>query len=186
LDIALRFGRNGNKECAAAFRGSSIVIGDIMKTEKISSEIMIQRVESLRRNMCEWEAHSYILSDFDISLQSVDPDSSSLCFILKMKEAFLNGRKVLHGGLAATLLDRCLAFASAAYSPEYINVTQDMHIQYMKPVFYTENLPIYVKINHVGSRSISMSAEIRDDNEVCIFALSTFARTKKGKNPREE
>ena len=91
----------------------------------------------------------------------------------------INGNNAMHGGLIATILDRCYAAAAYVGSPDNINITQEMHLQYHKAIFYKEEILIKVQVVHVGARTVSMSAQIFDGDDVCVSSVVTYARTKK-------
>ena len=135
--------------------------------------------ENFIRQLNLWYEDNYVLSLFDFELVSLDAEEKSFCFLHKMKKVCINALGAMHGGMISTLMDICLAAAAAAYTPGEKNVTQDIHLQFLKPVYFAEDVFVNVKVLHVGTRSISMSAQVIANGEECVTAMSTYARTGK-------
>jgi len=148
-----------------------------MSTEKEIYSELREGTETFIRWLNLWYAGNPVLSLFDFELVKFVPEEKSFSFLHKMKEECINALGAMHGGMISTLLDICLAAAAAAYTPGEKNVTQDIHLQFLKPIYFMEDILIKVKVLHVGARSISMTAQIIADGEECVTAMSTYART---------
>jgi len=144
----------------------------------LNKEKVVAKAEEFIEMLHKFEGDNVILSNFEVTLKDYIPEENSFYFTYKMPKVTLNARGAMQGGLVATLVDRCFAIAAVACNDEGVVVTQDLHMQYLKPVYLADELCIKVTVIHTGSRTLSMNAQVIENGEVCNNAIATFAITK--------
>lgn len=113
------------------------------------------------------------------------PDGGARC-ILDITEAHVNRHDVLHGGIAATMLDNAMgATSSLTADPRGRTpfLTVSMNTQFMAPAFAGKRVTATGRVTGGGKSLLFLAAELVDeDDRLIATATGVFkrARTERG------
>jgi uncharacterized protein (TIGR00369 family) len=108
-------------------------------------------------------------------VEAVGPGTATL--VVDCREELMRNDGILHGGVAASLIDSAFAFAIIPTLAEgERTVTVDMTIHYLRPLSHGR-VRASARIVRAGRRVITVSAELFDENDkLAATALSTYLR----------
>jgi uncharacterized protein (TIGR00369 family) len=108
-------------------------------------------------------------------VEAVGPGTATL--VVHCREELMRNDGILHGGVAASLIDSAFAFAIIPTLAEgERTVTVDMTIHYLRPLSHGR-VRASARIVRAGRRVITVSAELFDENDkLAATALSTYLR----------
>ncbi|MBP0482130.1 PaaI family thioesterase [Sagittula salina] len=108
-------------------------------------------------------------------------DGTARC-ILDVSEAHVNRHDVLHGGLAATLLDNAMGATSSLTvdaSGRTPFLTVSMTTQYLAPALAGTRLTATARVTGGGRSLLFLASELRDsDRRLIATATGVFKRAK--------
>jgi uncharacterized protein (TIGR00369 family) len=115
------------------------------------------------------------LKTLGIEVESVGPGTATL--LVRCREELMRNDGILHGGVAASLIDSAFAFAIIPTLGEgERTVTVDMTIHYLRPLSGGV-VRASARIVRAGRRVITLSADLFDENEkLAATAVSTYLR----------
>ena len=110
-----------------------------------------------------------------VEFESVGPGTATL--LLPVRPELMRNDGILHGGVAASLIDSAFAFAIIpTLGDGERTVTIDMTIHYLRPLS-GGMIKTTARIVRAGRRVITVAAELFDENEkLAATALSTYLR----------
>lgn len=110
-----------------------------------------------------------------IEVEDIKPGYAKL--EMKVREEMVNGFHVTHGGIAFSLADSALAFASNSYGR--IAVAMENNISFMKKVMPGDTLTAETEELSIGRRIAVYNIRVtnQDDKQVALFRGTVF-RTK--------
>lgn len=110
-----------------------------------------------------------------IEVESVGLGTATL--LVHAREELMRNDGILHGGVAASLIDSAFAFAIIPTLGEgERTVTVDMTIHYLRPLS-SGAVRVSARIVRAGRRVITVSADVFDENDkLAATALSTYLR----------
>ena len=84
-----------------------------------------------------------------------------------------NPHGMLHGGVAAWLLDTtndvvCRSFANASAAPSL-----DLHVNYLKGIPMERELILRIQVKRLGNRVVNLYGEVCDAQDATLYACST-------------
>ncbi len=93
-----------------------------------------------------------------IELRELGPDTAEL--FMPFQEGFLQGGKVIAGGILATLLDEAMAHAALnTLGPGETTATVDLNVRYLKPAPPGRSLTATARVIRRGGTIIHLEAE---------------------------
>jgi acyl-CoA thioesterase len=97
-------------------------------------------------------------------------------FEMTVDERHLRTLGILHGGVAATLLDTCMGYAAATVAPEdHHVVTVQLNVNFIRPAWESERLLATGEVRHSGRQTAVTSGEIRSTEGTLIASgTATF------------
>ncbi len=95
---------------------------------------------------------------------------------LRVQGRHLRSRGIMHGGVAASLLDSTMGLAAASRAPHgYFTVTVQLSINYTRPAWLDEDLKIVANIEHAGQQTAVARGEIKtSDGMLVALGTATF------------
>lgn len=92
---------------------------------------------------------------------------------LRVQTPHLRSRGIMHGGVAASLLDSTMGLAAASKAPDgHFTVTVQLSVNFVRPAWLNEELRITAELEHAGQQTAVARGEIRN-SEGILVALST-------------
>jgi len=115
------------------------------------------------------------LKTLGVEVESVGPGTATL--LVQCREELMRNDGILHGGVAASLIDSAFAFAIIpTLGDGERTVTVDLTIHYLRPLSGGV-VKASARIVRAGRRVITVSAELFDENDkLAATALSTYLR----------
>lgn len=115
------------------------------------------------------------LKTLGVEVESVGPGTATL--LVHCREELMRNDGILHGGVAASLIDSAFAFAIIPTLGEgERTVTVDMTIHYLRPLSGGV-VKASARIVRAGRRVITVAADLFDENDkLAATALSTYLR----------
>jgi len=92
---------------------------------------------------------------------------------LRVRTPHLRSRGIMHGGVAASLLDSTMGLVAASKAPDgHFTVTVQLSVNFVRPAWLDEELRITAELEHAGQQTAVAQGEIRNAHGVLV-ALST-------------
>lgn len=92
---------------------------------------------------------------------------------LQVKRKHLRSLEIMHGGVAASLLDSAMGVAAGSVSPtNHYTVTAQLGVNFIRPAWEGETLIATGEVLHRGKRTAVARGEIRNSRNVLIAAGS--------------
>ena len=90
-------------------------------------------------------------------------------FEMTIDERHLRNLGILHGGVAATLLDTCMGFAAVTVAPQdHYVVTVQLNVNFIRPAWESERLLATGEIRHSGRQTAVTFGEIHTDEGTLV------------------
>lgn len=87
---------------------------------------------------------------------------------LSVEDCFAGWKGIVHGGILATLMDECAAWAARSLTPHV--VTAEMTVRYKEPVATGAAIRVHARIVGQRRRILEIAAQIAHDGRVCAEA----------------
>ena len=103
-------------------------------------------------------------------------DAGKAVFEMTVDERHLRTLGILHGGVAATLLDTCMGFAAVTVAPENHHVvTVQLNVNFIQPAWENERLKATGEVRHSGRMTAVTAGEIHSaEGTLIASATATF------------
>ena len=111
-----------------------------------------------------------------LKVRGVDSRQGSASFELTVEQSHLRTLGILHGGVAAVLLDTAMGKAAGTLSPQgYHVLTVQLNINFIRPAWEGEVLRATGEVRHSGRQTVVAYGEIRtSDNALVATGTATF------------
>jgi len=111
-----------------------------------------------------------------LEIKAVSSGDGEAAFEMVVDERHLRTLGLMHGGVTSTLLDTALGFAAVTKAPnDYIVVTVQLSINYIRPAWKSEKLLATGQVQHSGRKTAVACGEIRTaDGMLVATGTGTF------------
>jgi uncharacterized protein (TIGR00369 family) len=116
-----------------------------------------------------------IASAMGFRLLEVEPGRA--VFGLEPAEWMYNPMGIVHGGVAATILDTCMGVAVASTTPDGVgHTTSDLQVRYLRPLTAESGRVLAEgKVVHVGRRTVTTEGTVTIEATGKLVATGTSA-----------
>ena len=115
-----------------------------------------------------------------LELSSYDEEHKTIYFTSKVKKWMLNPGKMLHGGIASTLLDMAMGGCAYTFSDAQYVPTISMNVSYINAMHEDDDMNIEAKVLRIGRDVILTSSAIyHHDGTLCYQATASYAIKRK-------
>ena len=97
-----------------------------------------------------------------LEIRSSQVAAGNAVFEMTVDARHLRTLGILHGGVAATLLDTCMGYAAITVAPEeHYVVTVQLNVNFIRPAWEGERLLATGEVRHSGRQTAVVAGEIR-------------------------
>lgn len=108
-----------------------------------------------------------------MNIRLKDVTDGRTAFEMEIEERHLRTRGILHGGVAAALLDSAMGFAAHTTAPDKHHVvTVQLNVNYIRPAWRGEKLVASGEVVHSGAQTAVSRGEIRTSENVLVASGS--------------
>lgn len=120
-----------------------------------------------------------------LEIRPVSASPGEAAFECVVQQKHLRTYGILHGGVAATMLDTAMGYAAGTKAPEFHHlVTVQLGVNFTRPAQEGERLTATGRVQHSGNRTAVVQGEIRtEEGELVAAGTATFLYLPKPQNP---
>ncbi len=104
-----------------------------------------------------------------LNVKAIDRGDGRATFELTVQQRHLRSLGIMHGGVAASLLDTCMGVAAGTLSPpgHYV-VTVQLNVNFIRPAWQGETLRASGEVKHSGRQTAVAAGELRTSEGVLV------------------